>query len=447
MTSGGDWLLLRELLERGDPEFVDRLRGVSDADALGQFAQRWYASPLPNARRLLLEYLERPLNAYRHEALIKRLFKQAEAAGDDAVMARFLVAFDRSIRRVQRVRYHREYRRFETPQEMAQLRAEAKSLGYERVDVWEVGPWTERVLPSVKGSGQFLATLSWHESYLTSPAGTTMPRGRIIDHRNPRIGPIRMLDWLAKLKLDPRSYRDQSEPSESERKKLERFRLFSVPTRQYLRRRAWRYFRRLGQTYPERYVVAVSEALALYEDADVDSGLALIDNWGLIHALFHNSPVLASRRRGWIVAEDRSLSELEPAPIHEELWRSAPRALCDLMLRARCRPVRQWAVRMLGRHMAAARAAIGIEDILGLLAREDAEVVEFAVEWLRGADDLSAVPPERWLAVAETASPGAVETIAEIMGRQIAPSGSRRKPPPEWPRPGPCRSPGSASAG
>ncbi len=29
MTSGGDWLLLQELLERGDPEFVDRLRSVT----------------------------------------------------------------------------------------------------------------------------------------------------------------------------------------------------------------------------------------------------------------------------------------------------------------------------------------------------------------------------------------------------------------------------------
>src|SRR4051812_1772937 len=100
--TGGDWLLLQELLERGDPGFVDRLRSVIDADALGQFAERWYANPSPNARRLLLGYLERPFNAYRHEAPIKRLFKRAEAAGDDAVMARFLVAFDRSIRRVQR---------------------------------------------------------------------------------------------------------------------------------------------------------------------------------------------------------------------------------------------------------------------------------------------------------------------------------------------------------
>jgi hypothetical protein len=76
---------------------------------------------------------------------------------------------------------------------------------------------------------------------------------------------------------------------------------------------------------------------------------------------------------------------------------------------------------MLRRHAAAAPAAIAIDDVIGLLGHDDEEVVAYAVEWLRGVADLCAVPPERWLAVAETASPGAIETIAEIMGRQVAP--------------------------
>ena len=136
---------------------------------------------------------------------------------------------------------------------------------------------------------------------------------------------IQAPDWVSKLKLDPTKYRDATLPPEASRKRLEKFRLFSLPTRQYLRRRAWRYFRNLGKLHPERYVPAISEALMLYEDADVDSGLAFIDNWGLVHALFHHSPVLQSHPRGWRVAEDRSLSELEPDPIYEHLWRSAPR--------------------------------------------------------------------------------------------------------------------------
>ncbi|HZW32715.1 MAG TPA: hypothetical protein VFF52_18525, partial [Isosphaeraceae bacterium] len=372
MTSGGDWLVLHELLERGDPEFVDRLRNIADADALGAFAERWYVNPSPNARRLLLAYLERPLNAYRHEALVKRLFKRAEAAGDDAVMARFLVAFDRSIRRVLRARRR-----------------------------------------GTRESG------AWPEHYLTPPGGTTMPRGKLVTYQL-WVGTIQAPDWIGKLELNPRQYGNAAEPPEPARTKLEGFRLFSVNTRHYLRRRAWRYFRRLGKDHPERYVAAISEALVLYEDADVATGLALIDNWGLVHALFHHSPVLESRPRGWIPAAGRSLAELEPAPIYDELWRSAPRALFDLLARAGCRPVRQWAARMLRRDLAAVRTAIGVEDVLSLLARDDPEVVEFAVEWLRDSEGLAMVGAERWLAVAETASPAAMEVLAEIMARQIA---------------------------
>jgi hypothetical protein len=99
MAESQSWLLLEELLERGDPAFVTELRKVHDAERLGDFAQRWFADSRPWARQLLFDYLDLPLNAFRHEALVKRLFKLAEKAEDDALMARFLVAFDRSVPR------------------------------------------------------------------------------------------------------------------------------------------------------------------------------------------------------------------------------------------------------------------------------------------------------------------------------------------------------------
>jgi hypothetical protein len=415
MPSGGDWLLLQELLERGDPEFVDRIRAMRDAEALGSFAERWWANPAPGARRLLLAYLERPLNAYRHEALVKRLFKRAEADGDDAVMARFLVAFDRSIRRVQWGKHHYERQQVQTREEAQRLVGLWLAQGYDQANFWE----------NARGGCQVWGT--WSEPYLTSPGGTTMPRGKPIEYYvgyDPltfRPKTTQAPDWIGKLKIDVGKYINADSPPDSARPKLERFRLFSVATRQYLRRRAWRYFRRLGKVHAERYVPAIAEALALYEDADVASGLALIDNWGLVHALFHHSPVLEARPRGWIPAEGRSLAELEPAPIYEDLWRSSPRAVFDLMIRARCRPVRQWAVRMLRRDPAAARTALGLEEVLGLLAHDDSEIVALAAEWLRGAEGLSAIRPERWLAVAESASPAALEVLAEIMARHVDP--------------------------
>src|SRR5207253_8759711 len=102
------WLLLEELWERGDPSFVDELRQFTDADQLGKFALKWYADQRSTSRQFLLDYLNRPLNAFRHEPLVKRLFKAAEKAGDDQLMARFLVLFDRSIRRVAKKKRHFE---------------------------------------------------------------------------------------------------------------------------------------------------------------------------------------------------------------------------------------------------------------------------------------------------------------------------------------------------
>src|SRR5262245_12742518 len=132
----GDWLVVQELFERGDPSFVDALRKIDDAEALGMFAPRWFADTRPEARALLLDYLDRPLNAYRHEPLVKRLFKLAEAAGDDEVMAAFLVAFDRSVRRVRTQRRHYEWREVNNEQEANALAASWNSRGYTSVNVW-----------------------------------------------------------------------------------------------------------------------------------------------------------------------------------------------------------------------------------------------------------------------------------------------------------------------
>ena len=72
VTDNGSWTLMAELFERGDPAFVDEVRRLTDADRLGEFAARWYADRRPEARRLLHDYLDRPLNSYRHEVLNQR---------------------------------------------------------------------------------------------------------------------------------------------------------------------------------------------------------------------------------------------------------------------------------------------------------------------------------------------------------------------------------------
>src|SRR4051812_25753626 len=141
-AQSGDWLVIEELFGRGEPGFVDALRRFDDADALGAFAPRWIADPRPEARALLFDYLDRPLNAFRHEALVKRLFKLALAAGDDALVARFLVLFDRSVRREQGRRVHRETRECKDEAEANAIAFAWRNQGYQSVNVWR--GWGQR---------------------------------------------------------------------------------------------------------------------------------------------------------------------------------------------------------------------------------------------------------------------------------------------------------------
>ncbi len=294
-----------------------------------------------------------------------------------------------------------------TQTEAQTLMVAFRRMGFERVDSWRA--FGKEI--HVHGS--------WYEPVLTTPSGTTMPRGEP-KHRNPRTGePVfdvttRLTRWLgtylAGAFVPPRA-----------KKRLDRLRLFSVATRQYLRRRAWRYFRRLGKLSPQRYVAAVSQAMIRYADDDVADGLALIDNWGLVHALFHRSPTLVARPAGWVPAEGHTLAELSPAPIYERLWEQEPRAIVGLLTAASCRPVRQWAVQMVRRH-ASARAAIGIEDLFRMVVHHDSDVVALGVDLFNEAKGLEALDVERWLELLENASPDALEVIIGLMQRQLNPA-------------------------
>jgi hypothetical protein len=360
------WLVLEELLERGDASFVDELRRLDDAERLGAYAARWFADRRPQARRFLLDYLNRPLNAFRHEPLVKRLFKLAEKAEDDEVMAHFLVLFDRSVRRVK-------------------------------------GRWMGEK-PHV-------------------PHRTSMPRGKQLFARNPRTGdPIALWDILLGLETPRLSPGEELVVSKSVRERLLRYRLFSVHTRNYLRRRAWRYFRRLGRKQPERYVPAIVRALKLYEDADVADGLALLDNWGLMHALFHHCPALTAEPHGWTLARNHKLSELTPAPIFEKLWQAAPLALVELLKEARSRPVRQWAIRLIRRDGAAILRKLVLVELLGLLAHSDEEVVALAAEALEEMPGLDQVSLDLWFALLKTENLTALAAICALMAKHVPPA-------------------------
>ncbi len=398
------WSEVAALFERGDPAFVDALRHCDAAEELGAFAATWYADQRPAARQFLLDYLSRPLNSYRHEALVKRLFKLAEKAGNDGVMARFLVLFDRSIRRLRRFRRRYESRRVDSRAEAHALLHQWEAEGAESTNLYE---W----------SGQFQVYGVWRFESVGTPRETTLPRNADYTIHIPWTKRQRLADLIHRMDL-PHNYGDVTNLPDRVRAKLDRFRLFSLATRHYLRRRAWRYFRKLGKYEAKWYIPGVTELLKQYTDDDVADGLALLDNWGLVHILFHHSPVLVARMKGWKLASGRKLSELTPAPMYDELWKEEPRATVELLREAKCRPVRQWVLHRL-RKDRRILATLPLEELLALLAHDDAEVVAVAAEALHIAPGLDAVPPERWLKLLESPNPAALATLCELVGKNV----------------------------
>jgi len=403
--AAGSWLVIEELLERGDPAFVDELRACDDAPRLANFAASWHSDRRPASRRFLLEYLQRPLNAFHHEGLVKRLFKIAEKAGDDEAMAHFLVLLDRSIRR-----RHQKTTRFVSEN----LSSEPESKLRER-------QWLAAGAEATGVSGwgrNFYAWARWPIERLVVPRDSTLPRDvKMSKYRDPRTGsPIGWLELIGITRgRAPTSLRDLPEKV---RKQIEGLRLFSVHTRHYLRRRAWRYFRNLGQTAPSRYVPAVMIALKLYDDEDVADGIALLDNWGLIHILFHDSPVLWPRSHGWTLRPQRALGDLAPAPAFADLWRQAPGAILDLLRSARCRPVRQWALFFFRQDPSLLDRA-GVDVLLELLQSTEPEIVALAARALENRPGLEGISAERWLRLFETAPPTALDAVCALVRRRV----------------------------
>jgi hypothetical protein len=108
---------------------------------------------------------------------------------------------------------------------------------------------------------------------------------------------------------------------------------------------------------------------AAYEDADLKRGEDLLESWGLINACFRGSPVLRFTAHGVRVQPGRRLSELSAAPYRAPVWReeSAVEALLGLVLKARSRCVRVWAIQMLEREHAARLSRLAPERLVALL--------------------------------------------------------------------------------
>lgn len=383
--AAGSWPLAMALFEKGDAQFLDELRRIHSPDLLGGFAPKWIGDKRPFARASLLEYLSRRLNGFRHEALVKRLFKLAEKAGDDDVMGAFLVALDRTVRRERRQRTRTKSGHFNNRAEAEAAIKQWRTEGFKQSQIHNVGGW------------RVSAFASKTETALVPVSNTVMPRlPQTV--KNPTLS-----DW--------------------QRNDYERqFQLFSQPTRRYLRRRAWRYFRLLGKADPKRFVKAATVYLTKYTDKDTDSDVHLIDNWGLTHTLFGNSGVIDCPAKGWEFVVGYTLADLEPAPRFEAAWAADAQAVFDVMIGANCRAVRQWAVWMLRQHHTDWLVTQGtIRTFLKLADHPDPALSGLGFDLLERAADLASVPVEEWLARLDGDDLERLQRLSTLLARRLDP--------------------------
>lgn len=353
-TASGSCLLLDEYFEAEDPRFLDELAKISVPRKLAGLADRWKKDPRPWARQQIVAYLDRPLDRPGHHPLVRRLFKHAEERRDDGLMAAFLVAFDRCVRRRRRTRF-----RFD---------AESRAM--------------------------------WQAEELFNPrdsiaAKTTRTALNPVTGRRAEV-PVRV----------PVSGR-----------------LFSHHTRYYLRRRAWRYFRCLGYQRPQSYCRAVAAALERYRDEDFAVGENILDNRSLMHVCFgrHEGVRLGASKVDMMPG--RSIADLKPAPWFPQLWKTseALRVLLSLLVNARSRLVRVWAMDFLRRDREDALNIIDPDELFPLLGHPDGEVQQFAAEVLQRARGLEKVAVSTWLRLLETPDPGALAVVADVMRSHVLP--------------------------
>jgi hypothetical protein len=351
-------VLVDESFAAEDDRFVERVRQVASAPYLAGLADRWKKDPRPWARQQVFDYLHLPLDRPGHHPVVKRLFKQAEAVRDHALMAEFIVVFDRLVRRQRRIGYRYDYQTGESRQ----------------------------------------------EEELFTPRDQILAAAKDRIARNPLTGETIIVHGRQRI---PRGGR-----------------LFSYATREYLRRRAWRYFRRMGFQNPLEYPPAVAAALALYVDDDVARGENILDSWSLMHIAFRRSPMLQFTGKRVELVDGRSLGELTAAPQFEELWQKQESAatLLKLLLQAQARLVRVWAMQLLKRLHAVTLQAITAEQLLSLLDHADEEVQQFGAGCLESLEGVSHWPVATWLRLLETRSVTALATICETMKQRVDPA-------------------------
>jgi hypothetical protein len=350
-------LLLDECFAAADDRFLSEWIKFRSPEILAAGLQQWLADTRPWARQQLVNYLAMDLNFPGHELFVKRAYRHFESARDHEMLAHFLVAFDRLVRR-------------------------------SRISVPRWDRSTRELIQD--------------EHLFARPNKTVIPEtgrtGTFGTGRNQRTFP------LPDIRNTPKN------------------RLFGHRTRNFLRRRVWRYFRWLSYKNPTEYLASISRALSVYTDAEFKLGENIIDNWSLMHACYFHSDLVTFTAAHTNLAHGHSLANLSAAPYRPEIWQTAEGAthLINLVRDAQSSLVRLWAMELLQRDHQQAISQIDMRILVELLKHSDARVQDFASQLFRDHQGLASMTVSTWLKVLEQSDRSLLPVICEAMTKHVA---------------------------
>jgi hypothetical protein len=197
---------------------------------------------------------------------------------------------------------------------------------------------------------------------------------------------------------------------------------FSIATRRYLARRAFRYFRLLGRKDVARYGRAMRHTLSLYRDEHLSQPMRLLDAWGLANALYGRSSVLEFRPRGIRLAAGQTLESLRPAPFLPEAFTGCFGELVPLLARSNSRPVRRFFKELLETNHKQELAALTIPELRGLLSSPHDEAHELGATLLKTAKGAERLTVDEWLALLDTPNLDIVALVCEAIAQHVTPA-------------------------
>lgn len=197
---------------------------------------------------------------------------------------------------------------------------------------------------------------------------------------------------------------------------------FSIRTRTYLQRRAFRYFRRLSRVSPTRFIKGVCLALRTYPEDLLERPDAILDTMSLTRLLYGESDQLSYQGR--CLGIDGKLNALEPAPTFATAWKTEPSffELLGVLSQARSAFVRGWVALWLEAEHAGRLEKLPLSSLQPLLRSPHEETQEFGAKCLERLENWSTLSVDEWIQLALIKNEFLSIPLAQLMRSHLTPS-------------------------